>query len=138
MDRLSKNRATFWSDGLAILASVSAIGFAVWGAPIMASDADEYIGGSSGPFARLGWLAFGLAGALGLAGVFLAQRRGARRLGQGLLAAGGVVMLVALVTMRQFDGYAIATKLLPGLIMLGTAPFLGPMAEPNDPADDGR
>ncbi len=125
-ERKSRARHRRWASVVAIVAGVYAFGLAVW-APGLAG------GQASGNVVReqtWWWAASGLAGVLALAAVILSLR--SQLLGRVLLALGGVVLLTALFAFRVFGALAVVGVILPALVMLGTAPFLGPMPTPEE------
>ena len=105
-----------WPAFLAILSGVSACAFTMWGAPIYVGEEARHAG--------LAWLTFAIGGGMAIAAVFLSQRAtlGARL----LLALGGMVVLLGLSFVAEFNATTLLTRLLPGLGMLLAAPFLDP------------
>ena len=108
------------ADFVAIVAGVTSIAFAVWGTPIATG---EVAGGDVRNISVI-WLSYGLAGLLAVAGVAIAQER--RKQGRLLLAAGGAALLIGLLGFARAEG-AIWASIVPGVLMLATAPFIGPM-----------
>ena len=119
-ERASTARRRDWADLVAIVAAVASFAFAIWGTPIAVG---EVAGGDTRNVSLI-WLSYGVAGLLAIAGVAVAQRR--TGLGRILLAAGGVVLLVGLIGLAHPVGAAWAS-IIPGILMLGAAPFIGRM-----------
>jgi hypothetical protein len=109
-----------WADVVAILAGVSSFGFAIWVAPFAAGE----VGGFETQNIKLIWGSYALAGVLAIAAVLVSQRRAG--LGRALLAVGGVVLLIGLVGFGRPEGAAWAS-IIPAILMLAAAPFIGDM-----------
>ena len=102
----------------AIIAGVSSLGAALYGAPITAENAQ------AAPIGFL-WLTFLLAGALAVGAVFLAQRtRGASRV---MLAVAGLLVLGA--TFFQGGAWPLIriVQIVLGLVMLAASTSIGRM-----------
>ena len=116
-------RTRHWSDLLALLTGVALIGVVIWpGGPTANNAAAEEL-----RFPVAAWMVLGSAGFLALAGATVAQRWSLRGLGRGLIAVGGVLLLVNLFFVRDFGVRALLTLLLPGVALLAAAFGAGPM-----------
>ena len=120
MDRASTERSVDWADFIAIVAAVACFAFAIWGTPLAVG---EVAGGDTRNISLI-WLSYGIGGVLALAGVAVAQQR--RGQGRILVGAGGVVLLLGLIGFAQPEGAAWAS-IIPGVLMLAAAPFVGPL-----------
>ena len=116
-----------WSDFVAILVGVSMIGIALRpGGQNASNEAAQDLGDP-----QWALMVHITSGALALASVFLAQRRGARTgLPKTLLLIAGALLL-GMFIMSMVSGASGArswlTLLLPGLLLLGAAFGVGPM-----------
>src|SRR5687768_334751 len=72
MPETSTRRARRWADLVAIIASVAAIGNALWG-PLIFSTRSAAV--TTDPGAGYNWFAFGVGGILGVLGLIVAQKR---------------------------------------------------------------
>jgi len=125
-ERKRRARHRRWASVVALVAGVYAFGLAVWspglaGGAASAEAVREY---------EWWWAVSALAGVLALVAVLLSLR--SRLLGRLLLALAGVVLLTALFAFREFGLLAVVAVILPAVVMLGTAPFLGPMPSPEE------
>jgi hypothetical protein len=100
-----------------ILASVTALGCAVWG-PGLFSD---YTGRAVGPT----WLAFAIGGTLGLLGLLVSHKH--LSLGRTISAVGGLVHLAVLAVYDRIIVQPMVLLITIGLILLATAAFIGPV-----------
>lgn len=119
-------RARRWASIVAIVASVYALLAAVWVPP------EFFTGGDAGEVGHSTWLiiAYALAAALGLGGVLTAQRNaGLARL---MVAAAGIILLSGFLAMRQVTALALVSIGLTGLMLIGSAVFLGAMPSPEE------
>ena len=113
-----------WADVALILTGLGLFGLAVWFPPFSTtSDASQAI--------RL-WPFYALAGGLVLVALFLGQKWDWLRLARLLLAAALVVLAVALLRIRSVGMLAWLTLIIPGIILLFTVPFFGPMPRAGD------
>lgn len=121
-DRPTRRR---WADVAAILVAiyVFVLGFYSPGfaAPRAAGWSDA-VGGL--------WGLTAISAGLALAAVIVSQRWIVP--GRLLLAAAGVVLLLALTLLEGLGWYALVGVLLPGTVMLAAAPFIGPMPAPEE------
>ena len=123
MASMNSPRTRHWSDVLALLTGVALLGLVIWpGGPTANNAAAEEL-----RFPVAAWMVLGGAGFLALAGATIAQRWSMRGLGRGLIALGGVLLLVNLFFVRDFGVRAILTLLLPGIALLAAAFGAGPM-----------
>lgn len=111
-----------WADFTAIVAGVASFSFAIWGGPLGIHD----IGTGEARNITLILLSYAIGGGLAVAGVIVAQQR--IGLGRVLLAVG------ALVTLAGAFGFGRAIgpmwyNIVPAILMLASAPFLGPMPD---------
>ncbi len=118
MTMTARQRRLEIADFVAILAGVSSIGFALYGAPITTDDA------YNAPIASL-WAVFLGAGVLAILGVVMAQRN--RGVGRALLAVAGVLVLAgAFLTGGPWVTVRIAQAVL-GVVMLAASTQIGRM-----------
>jgi cytochrome bd-type quinol oxidase subunit 2 len=80
--------------------------------------------------AAVPWLTHFSAGALAIAGLFIAQRWKRRRLGQLALVISAAILLGALIRFRYFGPWAWFTFVLPAVALLVATPFLAPIPAP--------
>jgi peptidoglycan/LPS O-acetylase OafA/YrhL len=113
-----------WADIVVILVGLALVGLAAWNAPISAgAEPDET---RSIPSI---YMAYAVGGGLALAAVFAVHRwKGVGRL---LLLAAALVLLGYGVAGYQQGEALWLTVVLPGLLLLGAAPFFGPMPRAN-------
>jgi hypothetical protein len=114
-----------WADIIAIIASLGALGNAMWGPFIFGTISQET---TSDRGAGYNWLAFGLGGTLGLLGVIVAQKRPS--IGRILLAPGGLLLVIVPFFYDHKSLLPIASSVVLGIAMLISALFLGPMPSP--------
>ena len=108
-----------WADAALILTGLGLFGLAVWFPPFSTtSDASQAI--------RL-WPFYALAGGLVLLALFLGQKWDWVRVARLMLVAALVVLVVALFRVRSVGLVAWLTLIIPGVILLFTVPFFGPM-----------
>jgi peptidoglycan/LPS O-acetylase OafA/YrhL len=108
-----------WADVALILTGLSLFGLAVWFPPFSTtSEATQAI--------RL-WPFYALAGGLVLLALFLGQKWDWVRLARLIIVAALVVLVVALFRVRAVGMVAWLTLIIPGVILLFTVPFFGPM-----------
>jgi hypothetical protein len=101
---------------LLILASVSALGCAVWGPGLFSDYTGRAIGAT--------WLAFAIGGALGLTGLLVSHKH--LSLGRTLSAVGGLVHLAALPAYDRIVILPMVLLALIGVALLVTAAYVGP------------
>jgi hypothetical protein len=118
-----QTRTHNWADILAIVTGMSLLGLAIWpGDPTASAGAARETGN-----AEMLWIAHGSAGALTIAGVFLAQHDRWRWLAKGLLILAGVGLIAVLVVFRDFGPRALGTAALPALALLLASTRVGPL-----------
>jgi hypothetical protein len=107
-----------WADVAVIVAGLLLSGLAIWPPPFVNT---QEVGGRFGV-----WQVYALAGGLTMAGLLLGQRW--RALARPLLLAAVLVLAAGLfTTFRDLGPAAALTVILPGLVILVTTPFFGPM-----------
>src|SRR5215210_4650571 len=108
-----------WADVALILTGLGLFGLAVWFPPFSTtSDASQAI--------RL-WPFYALAGGLVLVGLFLGQKWDWVRHARLILIAALIVLVIALFRVRSVGMVAWLTLIIPGVVLLFTVPFFGPM-----------
>jgi len=108
-----------WADAALILTGLGLFGLAVWFPPFSTTkDAAQAI---------VLWPFYAAAGGLVLVALFLGQRWDWVRIARLALVAALVVLAVALFRVRSVGLVAWLTLIIPGLVLLLTAPFFGPM-----------
>ncbi len=108
-----------WADVALILTGLSLFGLAVWFPPFSTTDeAREAI--SLWPF-------YALSGGLVLIALVLGQRWDFLRFARLLLFAALAVLVAALFQLRAVGMVGWLTVIIPGLVLLLTTPFFGPM-----------
>jgi hypothetical protein len=111
-------RRRHWADIVAIVAGVWAFGEALWGPTIFTSDVRDRGAAAT-------WLAYGVGGLCAVLGVVVAQRH--RMAGRALVALGGVLHLASPLTYKNPAMLPIVSAVVIGIMMLGSALFVGPM-----------
>lgn len=76
------------------------------------------------------WAGSGAAGALAVTAVLVALRSTA--LARALTALAGVILLATLLAFERIGWVAWITLILPAIVLLGAAPFVGPMPAPEE------
>jgi peptidoglycan/LPS O-acetylase OafA/YrhL len=117
---------TRWADLVAIVASVVALGNALWGPVIFSTMQRDLPQGDPG--VGYNWLAFGLGGILGVLGLLLAQKW--PRFAKIPLALGGLLLIAVPFAYQRQHPAPIAVSVVVGLALLLAAPFVGPMPAP--------
>jgi peptidoglycan/LPS O-acetylase OafA/YrhL len=108
-----------WADVALILTGLSLFGLAVWFPPFSTTaEASQAI--------RL-WPFYALAGGLVLLALFLGQKWDWVRVARLILVAALIVLAIALFRVRTVGMVAWLTLIIPGVILLCTVPFFGPM-----------
>jgi peptidoglycan/LPS O-acetylase OafA/YrhL len=126
MTDTSGRSRTRWADLVAIIASVVALGNAMWGPVIFSTMQRDLPQGDPG--IGYNWLAFGLGGLLGVLGLLMAQKW--PRWAKIPLAVGGLLLIAVPFTYERHHLAPIAVSVVVGLAMLLVAPFVGPMPAP--------
>jgi hypothetical protein len=130
MAKFSTRRARWWADVVAIVASVAAVGNALWG-PLIFSTLSSQVTTDRG--AGYNWFAFGVGGILGVLGVIVAQKRPLP--GRIAIAVGGALLVIVPFFYENFSMLPIATSVVLGIAMIVSAFFLGPMPAPRGVAE---
>ena len=110
---------------MAIVASVTALGNAMWG-PLIFSTTSSQVTTDQG--AGYNWFAFGVGGILGVLGLIVAQKRPLP--GRIALAIGGALLVAVPFVYENRSPLPIATSVVLGIAMLVSSFFLGPMPAP--------
>ncbi|MFL5618995.1 MAG: hypothetical protein ACJ79A_11470 [Gemmatimonadaceae bacterium] len=121
----STRRVRWWADLVAIVASVTALGNAMWG-PLIFSTLSYQVTADRG--AGYNWFAFGVGGILGVLGVIVAQKRPLP--GRIAIAVGGALLVIVPFFYEHRSMLPIATSVVLGIAMLVSAFLLGPMPAP--------
>jgi peptidoglycan/LPS O-acetylase OafA/YrhL len=108
-----------WADAALILTGLSLFGLAVWFPPFSTTDEARQ--------AISLWPYYAAAGGLVLIGLILGQRWDYLRLARVLLVTALAVLVVALFRVRSVGMVAWLTLIIPGIVVLLTTPFFGPM-----------
>ena len=108
-----------WADVALILTGLALFGLAVWFPPFSTTDEADV--------AVSLWPYYALAGGLVLLGLILGQRWDYLRFARLLLFASLAVLVVALFRVRAVGMVAWLTLIIPGIVLLVTTPFFGPM-----------
>lgn len=119
----SAARGRRWADIVAILASVVLLGYSMWGG-MLSGDSEALSEVRNIGLARVSIVAAAL---LGLLGIFAAQR--SRAVGKALVIAGGAVALIGLFAFNTLDATALAAAGAPGVALLVSGFFIGPMPD---------
>ena len=125
MADIAGRKARRWSDIVAIIASVTALGNALWG-PLIFSTVSSSVTSDRG--AGYNWFAFGVGGILGVLGLIVAQKRPMP--GRIALALGGALLIAVPFVYENRALLPIATSVVLGVAMLVSSLFLGPMPAP--------
>ncbi|HVF40969.1 MAG TPA: hypothetical protein VM939_13800 [Gemmatimonadaceae bacterium] len=113
-------RPRAWLGALVIYTCVTLMGLAIWGGPIISYGANS----EAMEQPELLWLLRFFGGAVGLFGFALAQSPRWRMPGRIIVAIAGLTLLGSLAAYNWLTTDAYLTQALPGLILLGSAPFL--------------
>src|SRR5215213_10243947 len=122
----SSRRTRRWADIVAIIASVAALGNALWGPAIFSTLSASV---TADPGVGYNWFAFGIGGVLGVLGLIVAQKRPVP--GRVALALGGALLVVVPFFYENKALLPIATSVVLGVAMLVASFFLGPMPAPS-------
>ncbi|HEX7089615.1 MAG TPA: hypothetical protein VF192_05735 [Longimicrobiales bacterium] len=115
-----------WANVAAIVAGVYALGFAVWSPGLAGGARLEADLRAQGWW----WAGSAVGGLLALAAAVAAVR--SRLLGRVLLVLAALVLLATLLAFRRIGTAALLALVLPALVMLAAAPFLGAMPAPEE------
>ena len=121
----SRAQRRHWADIVTIVTGVTLLGLVVWGSPVMTTGSTLEM-----RYPDWVWMLQLAAGALALVAVWLAQRPRSVGLARAALALAGIVLLVGLAAFRDFGWRAWLTMVLPGVLLLAAARFIGPMPAP--------
>jgi hypothetical protein len=116
-----------WADVVVIVAAVYAIATTAW------SPAEFFSGGTSHEVAKeTSWVftAHVVGGGIALLGLFVAFR--STTAARVLVAFGGLLYLTTLLTLIEFPLGQVLSVVVPSLMMLAAAPFVGPMPTPEE------
>ena len=108
-----------WADVVALVAGLWAAAESLWGPSMTATNA------FNDPGSTPNWLAFAFGGALGVAGVLVAQRW--RNAGRLMVALGGLALVVAPLAYLRGYSLPMISAVVCGLALLASAAFVGPM-----------
>jgi hypothetical protein len=110
-----------FADVLVLAVSLLTIGRSIWG-PALLTQASQDRGASATYFLSL------IAGALGLLGLGIAQKRPS--IGRWIVAVAGVVVLIGPFTYQRLAPLPMTFAILSGLLLLLGARFIGPLPPP--------
>lgn len=115
-----------WADVVVIAVAVFELMLTMYGALLARP------GGVAFDLQAPGWYyaAMSLSGVLALAAVLIAIRL--TTVARILCAAAGVLLLTAVFAFESIDLRTVLTIILPGVLLLGATPFLGPMPSPEE------
>jgi hypothetical protein len=130
MAETSTRRTRWWADLVAIIASVTAVGNALWGPLIFSTLSSET---TTDRGAGYNWFAFGVGGILGVLGLIIAQKRPLP--GRIALGVGGALLVIVPFFYENRAMLPIATSVVLGIAMMVSAFFLGPMPAPRGVAE---
>jgi MFS family permease len=130
MSELSSRSRRKWADVVAIVASLAALGNAMWGPLIFGAMSSRT---TTDPGVGYNWFAFGVGGVLGILGLIVAQKRPAP--GRIALAIGGALLVIVPFFYANKSMLPITTSVVLGIAMLVSAFFLGPMPAPSHRAE---
>ncbi len=120
MDRVQEARRRHWADVAAIVGGVMAFAFTVWPSDLFTLGNEQR--------SSLSWLSYALPGVMAIASVFLANR--SRTLARVVLAAACVLLLDSLLGTAHLGWQHWVSRIIPALLMLAAAPFMGRMPTP--------
>lgn len=121
-----------WANAVVAVASAYAVGAAAWFPPELASG-----GRNTAVASEIGiYVTYVLAGVLGF-GAMLAATRWSR-LGQLMVVAAGVVMLLSFLTLHRVSLLAVLSIGGTALAFLAAAPFMGDMPSPREEKREKR
>jgi cytochrome bd-type quinol oxidase subunit 2 len=120
----AKARRYRWANVAVLVVSVYLLASSVWSTPEMV---EQGVGSSvfDPRWLVIAYVGAGVAGLLAIA--FALKRPG---FGKALAAVAGVLILSAFLGMRTATPLALLSIGLSGLVLLGSAPFMGPMPTP--------
>lgn len=115
-----------WADVVLIVAGLYVFFAAVWAPPALGPEAADAEAADHG----LWWVAHALGGALALLSVPVALKNVA--LARIMAGAAGLVLIGGLLAFHSIGWLAVRALLIPAILILGAAPFMGPMPTPED------
>lgn len=129
-------RTRHWADVIGIVTGISLIALSIWPSGVTASE--EAVEATAIPDAV--YVVRVLAGMAALAAVFLGQKWRRRTAARALMGGAGAALLVTLLVFNQFEGRALLTMLLPGVLLVVAAFAVGPMPRGDTPTaqDEAR
>jgi len=122
---IASRKTRRWADIVAIIASVAALGNAMWGPLIFTTVSSEV---TTDRGVGYNWFAFGVGGILGVLGLIVAQKRPLP--GRVALALGGALLVVVPFVYENRAMLPMVTSVVLGVAMLVSSFFLGPMPGP--------
>lgn len=125
-DRRKQARRRRWADVAIIGASLYALMIAVFSPQFVAPREAEAAVRAQGWW----WGGTALAGALGIAAVLFALR--STLLARALTVLAGLLLLSTLLAFERIEWIAWVAVIVPAIVLLGAAPFVGPMPTPEE------
>jgi hypothetical protein len=117
-------RARSAATVVVIVAGVAALMMGIWGAPIWSSLST----GEEVDNPKWAWMSYWLGGGAAVAGVLLTAK--STGLARALVVIGALVLFAGAFGYRSAGPVTLLTLVLPGLVMLLAAPFIGPAPLP--------
>lgn len=114
-DRAQRRR---WADIAVIVVSMWSFGQALWG-PALLSQASQDRGASTL------WLIAGIAGLLGILGLFVTAKN--LSIGRGMIALAGLMHLAGPFAYRNFAPLPVTFAVITGVLLLAAARYVGPL-----------
>ncbi|HJU65860.1 MAG TPA: hypothetical protein VJ596_09295 [Gemmatimonadaceae bacterium] len=109
-----------------IVAGVAALMMGIWGAPVWSSLST----GEEVDNPKWAWMSYWFGGGAAVAGVLLTAKSTA--LARALVVFGALVLFAGALGYREAGPVSLLTLILPGLLMLIAAPFIGPAPLPRE------
>ncbi|HJR64605.1 MAG TPA: hypothetical protein VJ803_12955 [Gemmatimonadaceae bacterium] len=119
-------RARTVATVVVIVAAVAAVMMGIWGAPVWSSLST----GEEVDNPKWAWMSYWFGGGAAVAGVLLTAKSTA--LARALVVIGALVLLAGALGYRSAGPVTLLTLVLPALLMLLAAPFIGPAPLPRD------
>lgn len=125
-DRRTEAKRRRWANIVVIAAALYAVLAAIWAPPGLgpAEAAAE------APRHGVWWWAHAIGGSLALSSIFVAMKSVV--LARVLAVSGALVLFAGLLAFDTIGWLAIRMLVLPAVLILAAAPFLGPMPTPED------